>query len=214
MAQLFSLFTAPETLPFGVALGVLMGIAVIEGLGAFVAASPSAWIEDLLPDDGIDGDGSIAGPLGWLHVGHVPILVLLILFLLGFALGGYFLQISARALLGAYAPAWLATIPAVFVGLFTVRGLGALIARVVPKDETSAISNQSLIGRAGIITGATAKTGLAGQLRLRDAHGHVHYLMVEPDVDGEEFPEGTAVLIVKKVGAVYRGILNPHPDLL
>lgn len=214
MAQPLSLFTAAETLPFGVALGLVVGIAVIEGVGAFLAVSPSAWLEDLLPDKDLNPDGIIDGPLGWLHVGQVPLLVLLILFLTGFALGGYVVQMFVRGLFGGYAPMWLAAIPAGLIGLSTVHALGALIAYIVPKDETSALSEQTFIGRAGVVTGGTAKRGLAGQIRVRNTQGRTHYLMVEPDIEGEEFPEGTEVLIVKKVGATYRGIRNPHPDLL
>jgi len=51
-------------------------------------------------------------------------------------------------------------------------------------------------------------------LNARDSHGRTHYLMVEPDLDDEVFDEGTQVLIVRKVGAFYRGIANPHPNLL
>jgi hypothetical protein len=209
-----SLFTAPETLPFGVAVGILLGLAVIEGIGAFAAASPSTWLEDLLPGQDLDGDGAFDGPLGWLHVGRVPLLVLLILFLLGFALGGYTLQMFAYGVFGGYGPAWLVALPALLLGLTTVRGLGALIAHIVPKDETSAVSEQTLIGRAGIVTAGTARRGLAAQMRVRDALGRAHYLMVEPDLDDDSFTEGAAVLIVKKTGAIYRGIRNPHPDLL
>lgn len=214
MTQPFSLFTAVETLPFGVALGIIVGIAVIEGVGAFLATSPSAWLEELLPQKDLDADGIIDGPLGWLHVGKVPLLVLLILFLLGFALGGYILQLFARGLLGGYMPAWIASVPAFLIGLSTVRGLGALIAYIVPKDETSAVSDQTLIGRTGVVSGGVAKRGLAAQVRIRDAYGRAHYLMVEPDLDDDEFAEGTAVLIVKKAGAIYRAIRNPHADLL
>ena len=57
-----NLFTAPETLPFGVAFGVLIGLAIIEGVGAFAAASPSAWLEDLLPHH----DGASRRDWGWL----------------------------------------------------------------------------------------------------------------------------------------------------
>jgi len=214
MAQPFALFTAAETFPFGVALGLLVGIAIIEGIGAFLAVSPSAFLDNLLPDKDLNADGIIDGPLGWLHVGKVPVLVLFILFLLGFALGGYVLQILVRSAFDQFAPVWIAMLPATLIGLSTVRGLGALIAHIMPKDETSALSEQTLIGRAGIALGGTARQGFAGQVRVRDAYGRAHYLMVEPDVDGEEFPEGTAVLIVKKVGSTYRGIRNPHPDLL
>lgn len=209
-----NLFTAPETVPFGVAFGILIGLAIVEGIGAFIASSPSTLLEHMLPDKDLDGDGIIDGPLGWLHVGKVPVLVLLILFLFGFSLCGYVVQIFARGILGGFLPTWLAAFPAFFMGLTTVRGLGALIAYIVPRDETSAVSDQTLIGRAGIVITGTARSGLAAQVRVRDAHGRAHYLMVEPDLLDDEFPEGTAVLIVKKVGACYRAIRNPHPDLL
>lgn len=209
-----NLFTSPETLPFGVALAVLVGLAIVEGIGAFVVASPSAWLDDLLPDRDLDHDGAVDGPLGWLHVGKVPLLVLLILFLFGFALCGYLVQMFARGVFGGFAPAWIAVLPAFLMGLTTVRGLGALIAHIVPKDESSAVSELSLIGRAGLVTAGTARSGLAAQVRVRDALGRAHYLMVEPDLPDDTFAEGTAVLIVKKVGAIYRGIRNPHPDLL
>jgi membrane protein implicated in regulation of membrane protease activity len=209
-----SLFTVPETLPFGVALGILMGLAVIEGIGAFLTGSPSAWLEDLLPHTDADADGALDGTLGWLHVGKVPLLVLVILFLLGFALCGYVVQMFTRGLTGGFAPAWMASIPAFLVGLTTVRAVGALIAHIVPKDETSAVSEQTLIGRAGVVTTGTARSGKAAQVRVRDALGRAHYVMVEPDIESEEYGEGTAVLLVKKSGAFYRGIRNPHPGLL
>jgi Protein of unknown function (DUF1449) len=207
-----SLFTAPETVPFGVALGVMIALAVIEGLGLFTAMSPSQWLDNLVPD--IDAPDGVEGALGWLHLGRVPVLVLLILFLVGFALCGYAVQLIARGVLGAYLPAWLAALPALLMGLTTVRGLGALLAYIIPRDETSALNEEALVGRAGVVTQGTARRGHAAEVRVRDLHGRSHYLRVEPDVDGDEFAEGTAVLVVKKVGAAYRGIHNPHPDLL
>ena len=209
-----NLFTAPETLPFGVALGMLLGVTAIEGIGAFLHGSPSAWLEHILPHTDADADGTIDGSLGWLHVGKVPLLVLVILFLLGFSLCGYIIQIFARGMTGSFAPAWLVSMPAFLMGLTTVRGLGALIAHIVPKDETSAVSEQTLVGRAGIVTTGTARAGMAAQVRVRDALGRAHYVMVEPDITGEQFAEGTAILLVRKEGATFRGIRNPHPGLL
>lgn len=214
MTNPFALFTAPETVPFGIAFGVLLGIAVLEGVGAFLAASPSQWIEDLLPIKDVDADGIVDGPLGWLHVGRVPLLVLVVIFLLGFAVGGYALQMVIKGVFGGYAPALIASLPAFLIGLSSVRGLGAVLVHIIPRDESSSISEESFIGRAGVLMGATAAVGRAGQIRLRDAHGRSHYLMVEPDVDGELFEEGAQVLVVRKVGATYRGIRNPHPGLL
>jgi hypothetical protein len=207
-----NLFTSPETLPFGVAVALIVAIALLEGLGMLVALSPSNVIDDLLPhavpESGMDR------VLGWLHLGRVPALVLLLLFLLGYALFGYALQKVAFNLLGGFLPAWLAGLLAVPPGLATVRGLGSLVAHIIPRDESSAVSEQSLVGRAGVISGGQARRGLAAQARVRDAFGRTHYLMVEPDLDDEVFEEGAQILIVRKAGAFYRCIANPHPNLI
>lgn len=207
-----SLFLAPETLPFGVGFGLIVGIALLEGLGMLFAASPSNMIDEWLPVP--DGDGAIDHVLGWLHVGRVPALVILLLFLLGYVIFGYGLQMVANGLLGAYLPAWIAGLVAVPSGMATVRGLGALVAHIVPKDETTAVSEQSLVGRVGTVTGGIARRGLAAQARVRDAYGRTHYVMVEPDLDDEIFETGAQVLIVRKSGPFYRCIANPHPGVM
>jgi hypothetical protein len=207
-----SLFTAPETLPFGVGFGLIVGIALFEGLGMLLSMSPSNLIDDWLPD--VSGDGALDRVLGWLHVGRVPALVLLLLFLTGYVLFGYGLQMVSHGLFGGYLPAWMAGLLAVPSGMATVRGLGSLIAHLVPRGETSAVSEQSLVGRVGVVTAGAARRGLAAQARVRDALGRSHYLMVEPDIDDEVFEEGAQVLIVRKAGAFYRCIANPHPGLM
>ena len=164
-----NLFTSPETLPFGVAVALIVAIALLEGLGMLVALSPSNVLDDLLPhavpESGLDR------VLGWLHLGRVPALVLLLLFLLGYALFGYALQKVAFNLLGGFLPAWVAGLLAVPPGLATVRGLGSLVAHIIPRDETSAVSEQSLVGRGGVVSAGAARRGLAAQARVRDAYG-------------------------------------------
>ncbi|MBB5204571.1 hypothetical protein HNQ51_001885 [Inhella inkyongensis] len=207
-----NLFLAPETLPFGVAVALIVAIALLEGLGMMLALSPSNLIDQWLPEAA--SEGAWDRVLGWLHLGRVPALVLLLLFLLGYALFGYGLQKVSLGLLGFYLPAWIAGLLAVPPGLATVRGLGSLIAHIIPRDETSAVSEQTLVGRSGVIAGGVARRGLAAQARVRDALGRTHYLMVEPDLDDEVFEDGTQILIVRKLGAFYRCIANPHPELL
>lgn len=205
-----TLFTIPQTIPFGVAMLVMIGIGVIEGIGIFLSVSPSEMIEHHFHFDHPEVDG----PLGWLHIGKVPLLVLLVLFLMGFAVSGYLIQIFCHGLFGAYLPSFAAVIPAVFIGLSNVHMLGGLLARILPKDETTAVSEQTLIGRTGVVVTGTARQGMAAEVKVRDQHGNQHYLMLEPDVPGEEYEQGTVVLIVKKQGVIYRGIRNPHPTLI
>lgn len=209
-----SLFITAETLPFGIAFALVIALALIEGLGMLIALSPSTWLDHLMVDVDTDVDTGLDRMLGWLHLGRVPSLVLLVLFLAGYALFGYSLQAVVHGLFGTYLPAWIAGLLAVPPGLVTVRSLGALIAHLIPRDETSAVSEQTLIGRTGVISGGVARRGLAAQARVKDSHGRTHYLMVEPDVDDEIFDDGIEVLIVRKVGSFYRCIRNPYPTVL
>lgn len=201
---------AQETWPFGSALLLMLALFIMEGAGLLFAASPSSWLDGLVPDL----PDSLEGPLAWLHVGKVPFLILLGIFLAGFSMSGYAIQAFSSALFGQLMPAWLAAVPAMLGGMSLVRGLGGFLARLVPSDETSAVSEMSLIGRAGLVVQGTARQGSAAQMKLRDMHGRTHYVLVEPDLPGETFEEGVSVLLVKKNGARYMGIRNPHPELL
>jgi Protein of unknown function (DUF1449) len=207
-----SLFTAEQNLPFGVGFALIVGIALLEGVGMLVSLSPSNLLDHLVPD--IDGEGGLDRVLGWLHLGKVPALVLLLLFLAGYTLFGYSLQMVAHGLFGGYLPAWIAGLLAVPSGLATVRGLGSLIAHIIPRDETSSVSEQTLMGRVGVIVAGSAKRGLAAQAKVKDSLGRSHYLMVEPDLEDDVLDEGMQVLIVRKSGAFYRCIANPHPHLM
>lgn len=201
---------APETWPFGAALVIMVGLAIVEGAGLLFAASPSIWLHNALPDL----PDSIEGPLGWLHLGKVPLLVLFILFLAGFAVAGYVVQATAQAICGHLLPSWLAALPALLAGMSTLSGVGALIARIAPGDETSAISELALIGRSGVITAGIARAGMAAEAKVRDAQGRNHYVLVEPDLPEQTFAEGSAILLVRKAGVRFRCIANPHPGLL
>jgi hypothetical protein len=207
-----SLFTTAETLPFGVAVALIVAVALLEGLGMLIALSPSNLLDHFLP-----GAPEGSGPdhvLGWLYIGKVPTLVLVVVFLAGYALFGYAMQMVAHGLLGRFLPAWIAALLAIPAALATVKSIGSVIARILPKDESSAVSERTLIGRAGVICTGVSRRGLAAQARVRDGLGRTHYLMVEPDVDGDVFEEGAQVLVVRKLGAFYRCIANPHPALL
>ena len=201
---------AQETWPFGSALLLMLALFVIEGAGLLLASSPSGWIEAVLPDlpDGLEG------PLGWLHLGKVPFLVLVGIFLAGFSMSGYAIQAFCQTLVGHLLPAGVAAVPAALAGVASVSGVGGLLAKVMPSDETSAVSELSLIGRAGVVVQGVATQGNAAQMKLRDVHGRTHYVLVEPDLPDQRFEEGDAVLLVKKIGARYAGIRNPHPELL
>ncbi|MAE95594.1 MAG: hypothetical protein CL910_13125 [Deltaproteobacteria bacterium] len=217
----------PQNFPFAVALTVMLGIAVMEGVATLVGAGLSGLIEAVFPDFDLDvdmevdadgdaapGAGFFTGLLGWLHIGRVPVLVLLVILLTGFGLLGLALQALARELLGAPLPGWLVSVPAFLGALPIVRVGGAAVARIIPREETSAVSRHSFVGRVATIVIGTARSGEPTQARLRDEHGRSHYVMVEPDLPDQSFAAGCPVLLVREVGPRFRVIAPPSDALL
>lgn len=203
----------PATWLFTAAIGLVLGLAVIESLGLLLGLGGlSGWAEHWLPDShGPDADGLF----GWLHFGKVPLTILLIVFLTAFSLTGLAAQILARQVLGQFLPLPLVAAGAVCLALPAVRVLGGALGRILPKDETFAVSLDELVGRIATVVAGTARSGRPAQARVRDGLGRTHYVMVEPDAEGAEFPAGAEVLLVRRVGGSrFHGIVNPRPGLL
>ncbi len=201
------LLFAYQNWPFGAALVVLVVLGVIEGAGLVFGGSLSEIIDGIIPDN-------IDNALGFFHLGKVPFLVLIVLFLAGFSVAGYVIQGASHALLGIWLPAWIAVVPAWMVGLAATHSFGALLAKLNFKDETSAVSENSLLGRAGVIIAGHAQHGLAAQAKVKDETGRTHYLMVEPEDSNQVLEEGSSILIIRKIGGTYHCIANPHPEYL
>jgi YqiJ-like protein len=214
-----SAFFASELWPFTLAVILLVALAATEGIALLLGASPSHWVDGALADM---GDADIGGPegpasaaLGWLHFGKVPVLVILVIFLTAFAVAGYAVQLVAQSAAGHFAPLVIAVAVAFVVGLLAVRALGTAIGRLVPRDESSAVPDASLVGRVGTIVIGTARAGRPAEARIHDEHGATQYVMVEPEDADETFAAGARVLLVRHLsGRRFHAIHNPKPDLL
>lgn len=214
-------FTVPQNAAFTIALFVVVGLAAVELLSLLIGMGASEALDSLLPDldldiDAdldVDGDADLAagpGPmmaaLGWLRVGEVPALILLVLLLTSFALAGLTIQWILHSFLGFLLPASIAWIPAAFAAIPLLRWSGGWAVRIVPKEESSAVSQETFIGREAVIVLGSARRGAPTQARLRDEHGRSHYVMVEPADDEEEFASGERVLLTSHQGALFRVI--------
>jgi hypothetical protein len=225
-------FFAPESTPFAVALFVVALIALVEIVGLFLGFSASHAIDSQIPDIHAEPDtgghlspfiadahghglpetqaGPLSQVLGWLSVGRVPILVLLIVFLCTFGLVGFLIQALAGTFAGGPLPAVLVSIPAFVAAVPAVRYAGLGLARVMPKEETDAVSQKTFLGKVAVVTQGEARRGLPAEAKFRDHRGQTHYLLVEPDEDDAKFARGAEVLIVQQSGSVYRVIANTN----
>ncbi|AOZ10001.1 OB-fold-containig protein [Cupriavidus malaysiensis] len=220
----------PGYVPFVVAIGAMVAIGTLEALALLAGLTLTGHADHFLTahlpgphaaaagalDAGEGGGAGIVGAcLGWLHVGRVPLLMLLILFLTGFSIAGLLLQwllatATAHLLPGAVAAA-LATLAA----LPFVRGAGGLLVRYFPQDESSAVSESDFVGRVARITLGQASAEHPAGARLIDDHGRAHYIRVAPEDATQTLSRGQEVLVVARAsGSLYRAIPNPRPDLL
>ncbi|QQR35460.1 YqiJ family protein [Devosia oryziradicis] len=206
---------ASETAPFAVAIGVTLAIAAIELLGLLLGTQPSAMVDSALPD--LDTDipdvelGPLSQSLSWLSFGRLPALVVLILLTASFGLCGFALQEALRQVLGFALDPWLASIPAAIGAVFVTRHVGLAIARIMPKEETEAVSTKAFVGRVATVFRGVAGPGAPAEAKLTDIHGKTHYLLIEPE-DGETvMPEGSEVVIIRQQGSVYRAISKLKP---
>lgn len=206
---------AAQTWPFTVATFLLLLIAIVEGIAMLVGASFSQSLQQWLPDPGEGAAGPFDKLLGWLSFGRVPLLVLMVLFLAGFALTGFALNLIVRQLLGVWVPTLIAVVVAFVITVPMVRLLGTGLARLIPQDQTFAVSFESLVGRVATIVNGTARPGYPAQAKVANEHGQTLYVIVEPEAEGMTFQNGERVLLTRQLaGNRFAGAVNPWPDLL
>lgn len=202
--------------PFAVAIGLMFGLGLVEALTAICGFSASRLIDSLLPDplgegdDDSDDGGVMAGVLGWLSIGRVPVLALMAIFLTIFGLAGFVLQDAARSLFGSSLPLWLSCLLAFAAAVPGVRVCGLGLARVTSTVETSTEASESFVGEVATMTAGAARANRPSRAKLVDHHGESHHVMIEPDDREVEFETGDKVLIVSRDGTLYRAIRTPR----
>lgn len=178
-------------LPFTVALAIVLGLLVVEVVALLLGFAVGDAI-----DASFDVDADLPDALEWIGLGQVPIMLLLPVFLTGFGLTGFALQTATG---GRFSP-WLMAFPALVAAAVFSRFAGRALGKLFARDETTAVSSESLIGHIGTLTLGTARSGSPSQAKLQDKHGQTHYVLVEPLRDGEAFENGERVILVRREG--------------
>ncbi|WP_424983985.1 YqiJ family protein [Maritalea sp. S77] len=191
--------------PFGVALAIVFFIALLEGIGVLFGAGLSQFVDSMLPEMDFDIDApDIESPgifvqfLSWLRFGQVPFIILLIVILTLFGLIGFALQGVVTDTFGTPLPAWIAAPLAGVASLPLIRGCAGLLNRIMPRDETDAISRTELVGHHGVITLGRAEQGSPAQARIKDALGNSHYVMVEPHEGENALEQGDQITLLRQ----------------
>ena len=196
----------------------MLAIGALEVASLLIGFSPSGSIEDALPDvpgpdvldvhdaSGAADVGAVGQVLGWLSVGRLPLLMLLVIFLTSFGIAGWMVQWGAIAAFSAPLSPWLASIPALLAGAFATRHLGRWLGRIFPRDHTEVASQKELIGSYATIIRGEARKGQPAEAKTTDLRGRSHYILLEPDDPSITYGAGDRVFIVGQDKNIYRGV--------
>lgn len=217
----------PETFVFAVCLAVVAGLFVLEILTALFGATIlgvgtdtadgdfdldadfdySVEVEagvDLGIDDAMSeldaGAADSSGVFTWIGARDVPFLIWLVSFLTMFGLFGLILQSVCVGLFGAPLPAIFACAIVFVPALGVTRVIANWVALIMPKTETTAMRTRHLGGSRGTVTQGTASRGKPAEVKIKDRHGNIHYMRVEPLRDDEVFAQGSDVILIRKRG--------------
>lgn len=191
----------PHNMPFAAALVIMLILAIVQLIG--IADFGDADFDLDADGDGLPDAGMFDGLLTLLGIGRVPLTIWLALFLFLFAGIGLSVQELATSLTGSPLDSWLAAVIAGVAALPMTGVFARPLGRILPKDHTTAVSTESLIGRRATITDGVARTGSPARARVKDVHGQTHYVMVEPHEASSEIHAGDEVLLVRREGGQF-----------
>ena len=188
-----SALAGPGFQPFAIAALVMGGLVTIEIVSTLLGLSFTEFLgKDLDLDHGLLG-----GLLGWVNPGGVPTLVLILVLLAGFSASGYAIQLASTAI---WTPLPLiAAVPASGVSALVLsRWVTRAVARIIPSDETYAVSAEDLIGRVAEVTVGPLDQGPAGRMKVQDRYGNWHFPLSRAAEGHGPIEVGAQVLLVDR----------------
>lgn len=200
----------PGTAPFWVALMVVAGLGLVELVSVLLGASVSGLIDDGIGHHapGEHDAGLLGGWMSWLNAGGVPILVLAVILLSAFAALGFAIQAVAAGAMRPL-PATLAAGLALAAAMPVTRWVSRGLARIIPRDETSAISQTDLIGLTGMVTIGPLDQGHPGTVRVKDRYDNIHLVRARA-APGQVIETGAQALIVDGADGLFEAIAAPQ----
>ena len=207
MSAVIDILLAPEVRPFAVAAAIMAVLGGIELLTTLVGFS----ISELLGTDvnvQADSHNGLGGLLLWINAGRLPLLILLVLAFGVFSIEGFLLQGVAH-MVGTAVPVAIATLVAAAGSIPVIRTTSRGIARIIPRDETYAVSDDDFVGKIAMVSVGPLDQGLPGRVRLKDVFGNWHTVSARASRDSPALAVGASVLLVDRDAKSFIAISAP-----
>jgi len=196
MSAIGDILLAPDVRPFAVAAAIMLALGGIELLTTLVGFSISEFVG---PDVSVEADShhGLDGLFLWINAGRLPLLIVIILALGIFSIGGFLLQGIAHSL-STTVPVSIAALVAAAGSIPMIRTTSRGLARIIPRDETYAVSDADFVGKVALVSVGPLDQGLPGRVRLKDVFGNWHSVLARASRDSNALPVGANVLLVDR----------------
>ncbi|MBU3023293.1 OB-fold-containig protein [Aestuariibacter sp. A3R04] len=185
---------------FTSALCIVVLLFLLEAAGLLFGTSFLGIFDDL-PE--VDTDPEVLTGLSaltnWLALNKLPVMVWFILFLTIFGITGIGFNMAYTSYVSdGFIPPVLGVPLAMIAALPLTGRLGGLLARLLPKNDSSALKADEFAGSVAVITIGIARSGSPAEAKFTDHHAQPHYVLVEPFEPHDTFNTGDKVILVKK----------------
>ncbi len=208
---------APHNTPFFYAFCFVVLIMILEVASLLMGAGLSQIIDNLFDatDVGMGDvgeldieiqDNFITKYVAWIKVKNVPLLILVVVYFATFSTIGYIGQNFSTRLFGNPIETWIAALVALILAFPFYKTISNFLGQKLFKEETTAISERTFVGKVIEINTGTAKAGLPAEGKYRDQYGQLHYFMVEPENEVDEFEQGSMVELTKYENSIFKAI--------
>jgi hypothetical protein len=213
MSAVGDILLAPDVRPFAVAAAIMVALGGIELLTTLVGFSISQLVgSDAAADVDADSHTGLGGLFLWINAGRLPLLILFILALGVFSIEGFLLQGIAHAV-GTAVPVAIAALAAAACSIPVIRTASRGLSRIIPRDETYAVSDADFVGKVAVVSIGPLDQGLPGRVRLKDVFGNWHTVSARASPDSPALAVGASVLLVDRDARSFIAISAPD-DLI
>ncbi|KJC58885.1 membrane protein [Bradyrhizobium sp. LTSPM299] len=207
MSAVGDILLASDVRPFAVAAAIMVALGGIELLTTMIGLSISEFIgKDFAVE--AENHNALSGLFLWINAGRLPLLILIILILGVFSIGGFLLQGLAHAV-GTAIPVSIAALAAAAGSIPVIRNASRGLARIIPRDESYAVSESDFVGQVATVSVGPLDQGLPGRVRLKDVFGNWHTVSARASHDSQALPVGASVLLVDRDAKSFIAIAAP-----
>ena len=207
MSAVSDILLAPDVRPFAIAAAIMMALGAIELLTTLVGFSLAELVgKDVAVE--ADSHTGLGGLFLWINAGRLPLLILIILALGVFSILGFLLQGVAH-MAGGAVPVAIAALAAAAASIPVIRTASRGLSRIIPRDETYAVSEADFVGKVAVVSIGPLDQGLPGRVRLKDVFGNWHTVSARASRDSPALAVGASVLLVDRDARGFIAISAP-----